>query len=87
MLTDIELCKGGGWHVIFKSKEKRDCVWTEHIACCVSVSEAIEQKTTCVIVTLHNSLEYVSCSRGLKYTHEGILMVQVLFHKHLKNPS
>ena len=44
MLTDIELCNGGGWHVIFKSKEKRDCVWTEHIVYCVSVSEAIGGK-------------------------------------------
>lgn len=88
MLTDIELCKGGGWHVIFKSKEKRDCVWTEHTAYCVSVSEAMEEKTTCVIVTLHNTLEYTSCKcRGLKYTHRGILMAQVMFHKHLNIPK
>lgn len=26
VLTDIELCNGRGWHVIFKSTEKRDCV-------------------------------------------------------------
>ncbi len=74
MLTDIGLRKGGGgWRVIFKSKEKRDCDWTEHTAYCVSVSEAMEEKTTCVIVTLRNTLEYTSCKcRGLKYTHRGI---------------
>lgn len=72
VLTDIELCNGRGWHVIFKSTEKRDCVWTEHIAYCVSVSEAMEGKNQRVIVTLCNTLDNAHCKCWFKYTHRGI---------------
>lgn len=29
MLTDIELCKGGGWHVIFKNVERKEIVFEQ----------------------------------------------------------
>lgn len=51
MLTVIELCNGGGWHVIFKSKAKK--VFEQSASLIVF---QLARQTTGVIVILYNTL-------------------------------
>ena len=91
MLTDIELCNEEGWRVIFKSKEKRASVWTWHISYCFSVTKGMEDKKKSNMCNRHlmqHSWMHTRKVQRIKiYALRGILIVRIMFQKHLNIPK